>query len=699
MRLFGANSLFLAPEYLGEVNMWSAGLVGVAISVFIMSWNITTFILYTRHIKFLATTAQPFLKYCINNALLPIIFLVFYISRLVEYNYYQQLMPAGEIWLQIIGFLIGFFLSISISFVYFFGADRTIYRRFASMLNLENKKYEKKSRRRSLFADKTKPEIRVDWFLSARFYLRKPRDVRHYPQEFIESIFKRHHFAAFIAIVIAYLFLIGIGYFLESPFFLIPAAASVTIFFAILIAVAGAFSFFLRNWSLLVLAVLVFTADYAIKNNIIDVRNKAYGLDYRDKGNWPSYSQEYLSALASPQNIESDKQDFIATLNAWQAKQTEDKPVAYIVNVSGGGMRSASFVFNVLQYLDSLTKGTFLKQTILISGSSGGMLGAAYFRELYWQRAQGKLTHIQNKNYAENISKDLLNPLFSSLITRDIVGPVKRFTLNNNRYSKDRGYAFEEQLNDNTKGLLNKTLRDYVKPESEGAIPTMILNAVITRDGRKLVVAGRPCRFLMKSVQDSTSILMDPDAIDYTSFFHKQEPLNTRMLTALRMNATFPYVLPNVWLPTVPVIDVMDGGLRDNYGTETALRFMHVFKEWLQSNTSKIVLVQIRDRRFNDWEKPFESDHVITRFTKPFLLLQNNWYRLQDFYQQDQLKYFTPMFDNHLIQLPFQYVPSKEDASASLSFHLTASEKKDIHAALQDSINQSSFRKIKALMH
>ena len=61
------------------------------------------------------------------------------------------------------------------------------------------------------------------------------------------------------------------------------------------------------------------------------------------------------------------------------------------------------------------------------------------------------------------------------------------------------------------------------------------------------------------------------------------------------MNATFPYVLPTVWLPTNPVIDVMDAGLRDNYGQESALRFIAVFKDWLQANTSKVVLIQKRD--------------------------------------------------------------------------------------------------------
>ncbi len=81
----------------------------------------------------------------------------------------------------------------------------------------------------------------------------------------------------------------------------------------------------------------------------------------------------------------------------------------------------------------------------------------------------------------------------------------------------------------------------------------------------------------------------EPDAVDYQALFTKQDPLNLRMLTALRMNATFPYVLPNVWLPSEPVIDVMDAGIRDNYGQETALRFIQVFQQWIRENTAGVV--------------------------------------------------------------------------------------------------------------
>ena len=47
MKSFGADALFFAPEYLGYVNAFGAAVVGVAMGVFMMSWNITTFILHS----------------------------------------------------------------------------------------------------------------------------------------------------------------------------------------------------------------------------------------------------------------------------------------------------------------------------------------------------------------------------------------------------------------------------------------------------------------------------------------------------------------------------------------------------------------------------------------------------------------------------------------------------------------------------
>ena len=76
-----------------------------------------------------------------------------------------------------------------------------------------------------------------------------------------------------------------------------------------------------------------------------------------------------------------------------------------------------------------------------------------------------------------------------------------------------------------------------------------------------MIIASRPVRFLMRPVSDSTHLMpFDPDAVDFNSFLINQNSNDIHLLSALRMNATFPYVLPNVWLPTNPVIDVMDAG-------------------------------------------------------------------------------------------------------------------------------------------
>src|SRR6187402_132034 len=97
MKAFGADSLFFVPEYMGEVNAISACLVGISTGVFFMSWNITTFILHTKRFKFLAATSKPFLKYCINNSILPLLFLVFYMVKMIQFDVNKELLNLGEL--------------------------------------------------------------------------------------------------------------------------------------------------------------------------------------------------------------------------------------------------------------------------------------------------------------------------------------------------------------------------------------------------------------------------------------------------------------------------------------------------------------------------------------------------------------------------------------------------------------------------
>jgi len=697
MKTFGADALYLAPEYLGDVNAISSAIVGIAVGMFIMSWNISSFILFSKHFRFLAATTNPFLKYCINNAVIPFLFLIFYFINAYRFDHYKELITTTDFIFLALGFLSGLTFVLAISFIYFFRADRSILRQMMPVIN-EPKEYITHLRPpREVYEGESL--IKADWYFESPIRLRRTRNVQHYTAEFIDSLFKRHHFAAIVCVFAAFLLLVSIGFFLERPAFQIPAAASITIFFSVLIGVAGAFSYFLQSWSVPYLLLLVITLNFLYRVDWIDPRNKAYGLNYGNRNERPSYTREGLLALCTPERTEADKQNMIAILEKWKARQDSAKPLLLVVNTSGVGHRSATFTMSVLQHLDSITNGDIMKKIFLINGASGGMIGATYFRELWLQKQKGKNIYLQDPQYIDDISGDLLNPVFSSFVARDLIAPAQKFKIGNYVYVKDRGYAFEEKLNLNTKGLLGKHVGDYAEDEKAANIPLMFFNSVVTRDSRKMIISTQPVSFMMQGWQDTAKMpSMDPDAIDFAAFFKNQDPYNLRLLTALRMNATFPIVLPNVWLPSNPVIDVMDAGLRDNYGEETTLRFLETFEEWIAANTSGVVIMQIRDRSPGGWDSPYLSDDISDHVTKPFLLLQHNWFKMMEYFQDDMLSYYTK-HNRTIHKLLFEYAADKDENKATLNFHLSKRERKDVVHSIKSLANSKSFEQTLKLFY
>ena len=151
--------------------------------------------------------------------------------------------------------------------------------------------------------------IKVQWYLNSPFSIKKVRDVSHYSREFIESIFNRHHFSAILSIFVAFIFLIVVGFFMDKPFFQLPAAASILIFFAILISVSGAFSYFLQSWSIPFLVVLFLVMNLLYKYDVIDPTNKAYGLNYTNRAERPDYDREGLLRLCTPEKVGAGQQE------------------------------------------------------------------------------------------------------------------------------------------------------------------------------------------------------------------------------------------------------------------------------------------------------------------------------------------------------------------------------------------------------
>ena len=696
-RVFGTVSLLLAPEYLGRVSLYSTFILGGAYGVFVMSWQITTFILNSKRFRFLATTSNPFAKYCLNNFVLPLAFLLYFLYREFVFQHFNELNDIGSIVLLELGFLLGFLLILFLSFTYFFGTDRNITRAIRKQGgNLRKLLVQIKTK--DLQADDD--SMKVDNYLNAPFRVKRARNVAHYDRHFLDGVFNKHHSAAVFMIVLAFIFLILLSYLTQYAAFRIPAGASVLIFVSVLIAFSGAFVHLFKDWSIPVVVLLLLLLNFAVKRHWIDARSKAYGLDYTHPDQRPPYHFDSLQAVFTPERFQKDKQHTQEILDNWRAKfGANSRPPLVFINVSGGGSRSATWCMDVLQTADSLLNGQLMPHTVLMTGASGGMIAAAYYRELYLEKLQGRPIHLYDEAYVNNVSKDLLNSIMSSFAVNDFFTPFRNLRLGGNRYPKDRGYAFEQQLNINLDNRLNKRLGEYQIPEQKALIPMMLLTPTVATDGRRLLISPQPVSYLTYPLYGpGNRTVRDIDGIDFATYFSRQRPMDLLFTTAIRMNATFPYVLPNVFLPTKPTIEVMDAGLRDNYGKEASLRFMHVFRDWINRNAGSVVFIQIRGKQKNQTEDVEKNKGFADRIFEPLFTMQHNWSTLQDFEQDDLLTYATHFMKIPFHRLIFQYVPREKNKGAALNWHLTEQEKADIAGAINNEGNQQAFKKLKEVL-
>src|SRR3989338_6835116 len=116
----GIPFLFLSPEYQGGVNFCSFVFLGFSFGGFTMAFNSYSYIRLGPHFPFLATVHKPFLKFCLNNAVLPIIFNVTYILRMIEFQGVEEFASTETITGYVFAYLLGFMFFVGIALAYFF---------------------------------------------------------------------------------------------------------------------------------------------------------------------------------------------------------------------------------------------------------------------------------------------------------------------------------------------------------------------------------------------------------------------------------------------------------------------------------------------------------------------------------------------------------------------------------------------------
>ncbi len=709
-RFFGINYLLLTPEYLGRVNFWSFALLGLAFGALFMTWNLTTYLLCSSKFPFLATLTAPFSKFCLNNSLVPLAFAVGWGIASVRFQMFEELWPFWRIFRNIAGFAAGFLAFSVLTAAYFQGTNKDI----RDFLRNQRSWYA-----RLLTSKKAQPSAqairmglgawRVDTYINRRLLVRRVRSVEHYDLATLRAVFHQNHINAVVVQVFSALVLMVLGFFMDDPRCQIPTGASIFILASFAMSLFGALKFWFHNWAPLVFLAILASVNFLSSLGPLRLTNKAYGLDY-EKSEKADYSYSNFERIAAPDSVQKDIAETEAILEKWLLKNQKGpeksqkglekgpkKPKMVFICTSGGGMRAAVWTMKTLQETDAATSGDLFEKAVLMSGASGGMLGAAYFRELALLEKKGKLPPAARREpkFLANISKDLLNAVSFAIVSNDLFYPISSHRWGQFDYKKDRGYLFEHQLHRNTDGVFRKTIADTRADEADALGPMAVFTPFVLNDARRLLISPRNVRFLMQPEADSAcQNSFEIDGVDFRSLFKNHRADDLALASALRMNATYPYILPNAWLPTFPATEAMDAGLRDNYGLFTAIRFCHVFKKWIAENTSGVVFVEIRC-----WPKvkeigPSDGKGWLSMAAGPASVTASIT-DMQDFATDQMVALLADVLGKNRIEtVVFSYRAVKKTDEASMSFRLSQREKRDVLAAFESAENQKSMARL-----
>ena len=718
-KLLGIPYLFLDPEYIDKVNFWSFFIVGITIGGFVMSFNITCYIVDSHRFSFLGTLTRPFTRFSLNNSIIPLVFIIVYITCIIRFQVDSEFATPLRILSHIGGFFAGCLAMIIFLVTYFRLTNQDIFKVITTSVDKQLRKSPiSRANVMQRLDIARKKAIRVDNYLDIGLRVRQVNPKHDYDKEAILKVFDQNHLNLVIIELVIFVVILILGIFRENPFFQIPAAGSVVLILTIFIMFTGAVSYWFRGWSITVVLLLIVLLNLLVKFEVITSDYQAYGLNYH---NTPAdYNLDRVRELTEDKIWAQDREQTLEILKNWRQKfESTQKPKMVFISTSGGGQRAALWSMKALQAADSATDGSLMKNAILITGASGGIIGASYYRELVLQKLHGKDLKLNHTKYLDNISKDNLNPIIFSLLVNDLFVRYQSFEYGGFRYKKDRGYAFEQQLNKNTEFILDKPLAAYRKPEREAQIPMMFIAPTIINDGRKLFISPHRISYMTSSnVYGKDTLNPEIKGIDFRTFFAEQQPDSLRYLSALRLGASFPYITPNVQLPSQPPMEIMDAGISDNFGISDALHFLYVFKDWIAENTNGVVLVAIRD---SEDDKPIEKNVSTSLFQKIFVPISsvyNNLGNIQDINNENLLEHAQTWFDNDIECIEFEYITrtifehSQEDEEspsvkqiqneaierASLNWRLTSREKRNILRNFYSAKNQQSLKDLQRVL-
>ncbi|MFK7971867.1 MAG: patatin-like phospholipase family protein [Bacteroidia bacterium] len=698
----GFPYLFLEPEYLGEEGFLSLLIIGCTLGAFIFAYMVTLYINESYRFPFIIRHRHPFIVFSINNLVLPLILLSVYMYTFVAFHLETEQTLSHVIVDKVLGLFSGMGLTFLLFSIYFFAIGRKSFLRKPGAVLEREIERARGGEGKKLLLKKARQSFRrvhrVDSYFTSPFSIAKPA-LGTTPFRKVIHILNRNHGNLLLLQLGVFLFILVLAWLEASPAFNFPAGATIVLMLTLMMTAAGAITFWFRKIGVVVLLAVI--ALIAIFDRLPQVheQHQAVGLDYSQS--LSPYNQTHVDSL-SQSFAQADSLAGIAMLEAWKARYMAEfghRPKAVFISTSGGGLRSAFWTTLVLQGLDSMSDQRLTAGIRLYTGASGGMIGAAYFRELAMRRSIQSLDFdLSDAHYQRNISRDLLNRIAFRLFT-DAIVPNRRVERDGMWYDYERGLAFDRQLQLNLPELAGRKLGHYAAAEQAGIIGPMVLTPAILNQGVKLYISSNSIAYLAERQAITPRFPSKAHGIEFRRMFAQHRPDSLSIASALRMNATFPLVLPVVELPSEPTMMVMDAGAIDNYGVQTAVSYLFNFRSWFAENTDGVIFIQIRDNSRHDPILDLGEGGFLARSLAPVDGGYGAIIESKDMGNDLLLESMKEWFTGPLEIISFEYPQETSDRPATISLHLTQREKKSILRSLYTTHNERSFQTIRELYH
>jgi hypothetical protein len=321
----------------------------------------------------------------------------------------------------------------------------------------------------------------------------------------------------------------------------------------------------------------------------------------------------------------------------WQDR----KPKLVIVTVSGGGIRASVWASVVLRKLEATLGADFPYHVRLVTGASGGMVAGSYYvtslrpptaAVLTGGRASFADLHgISIGEFVDRMALDQLDAVAGRMLFADLPA-----TLNPFMRQGDRGRTLEQTWIRWTGGPtspLGRPIQSYAADERLGWRPSLVFTPMMVEDGRRLLISNLDLAFATRNVGglllEPSSRKIERPAIqggDFDQSIHEEDDVfslsaveffrlfpragDFQVTTAIRMSASFPWVSPAFNLPTLPPRRVVDAAYYDNYGINLSALWLSKMGQWLQENTSGVLVVQVRDKVSQGARTEIDFDRV-----------------------------------------------------------------------------------------